>query len=162
MGVLQNVTIPSQGTSSNLCWAAVTIGVCASLGDPRRSLRDVATKFLADCQGDLSTDVCNQTFDLDRAIKGYGHQVAEMGGQLDLDSLLHQLDELRRPVPVIMSYPFTNHACLIKGCVKVDGTQHVVLLNPSDAVPSDKYFDFDMFRDGCAMDAQWIDSYLVS
>ncbi len=73
-----------------------------------------------------------------------------------------QIDSLKRPVPVIMRYSFTYHACLIKGCIVVEGVPHIILLNPSDAVPSDKCYEFDSFRDGSAMGAMWDDSYLVS
>jgi hypothetical protein len=163
MSVLSNVSIPSQGSSTNLCWAAVTIGVCASLGDPRRSLSAVATKFLPGCQGDLTTDACNHSYDVDAAIIGYGHSAVSTGGQLDLADLQHQIDDLSRPVPVIMMYPFTNHACLIKGYIVINGVPQVVLLNPSDAAPSDTYYDFAAFCDGSAISGvKWVDSYLVS
>jgi hypothetical protein len=163
MSVLSSVSIPSQGSSTNLCWAAVTIGVCASLGDPRRSLSAVATKFLPGCQGDLTTDACDRTYDVDAAITGYGHNAVSTGGQLGLAALQRQIDELKRPIPVIMLYPFTNHACLIKGCVVINGAPQIVLLNPSDAAPSDIYYDFVAFQDGTAITGvKWIDSYLVS
>ncbi len=162
MGILSNVTIPSQGSLSNLCWAAVTIGVCASLGDPRRTLSAVATKCLTGCQGDMTTDACDQTYDVDAAIISYNHSAVATDGQLSFAALQHQIDDLSRPVPVILSYPFTNHACLIKGCILADGLRQIVLLNPSDAAPVDKFHDFAAFCDGSAMGADWVQSYLVS
>jgi hypothetical protein len=47
---------------------------------------------------------------VDAAITGYGHNAVSRGGQLGLAALQRQIDELKRPIPVIMLYPFTNHA----------------------------------------------------
>jgi hypothetical protein len=114
---LRNIQVSSSQSSEKTDAAGTagstflaTIGVCASLGDPRRSLSAVATKFLPGCQGDLTTDACDRTYDVDAAITGYGHNAVSRGGQLGLAALQRQIDELKRPIPVIMLYPFTNHA----------------------------------------------------
>ena len=138
MSVLSNVSIPFARFVNKPLLGS---GYDRRLRKSRRSspiAKRRYDEFLPGCQGALTTDACDRSYDVDAAIIGYGHSAVSTGGQFNMADLQHQIDDLSRPVPVIMMYPFTNHACLIKGYIVINGVPQVVLLNPSDAAgPSD-------------------------
>lgn len=162
MSILSNVTIPSQGNFKYLCWASITIGVCVSFGDPCRTLRDVAMKCLDQCGGDMTSILCDLPCPLEDSLSEYGHPAQLTGRRLEFTELQQQIDTLSRPVPILISYDTVDHCCLIKGCIVIEGVEQVVLLNPSDAPPSDIYIRFDALTNSAPLGAPWTDTYIVS
>lgn len=162
MSILSNVTIPSQGNFRYLCWASVTIGVCTSFNDPPRTLREVATKCLSRCDGDMTSTFCDLPCPLEDSLSEYGHAAKLAGRQLQFGELQQQIDTLSRPVPILLHYNSVDHCCLLKGCLVVEGVEQVVLLNPSDASPVNTYIRFDALAKSSPLGAPWSDTYTVS
>jgi hypothetical protein len=163
MGVLPNLSIPSQGTRQNLCWAAVTVGICDYLDHSQLTLQGVTSNCLPFCNGDLTSNFCDVPWQLQDALNQYSHPAQPKGRALSLDEIVDQIANRQRPIGMMISFPDNvNHYCLIKGFVEVNGKMEVVILDPAQSDPRDTPFPLESLLSNAALGAPWTDSCLIT
>jgi hypothetical protein len=167
MGLLSDLSIVPQGEHEHWCWASVTAGVCQFLEKRPYSLENVVVKVLDDTTcGDQPTPLlCDIGWPLDQALSKVGHLKQPLNRTMTFQELQNEIDTLQKPVAIeiIFQSAFGElpHACLIKGCVEADGTEEVVLLDPSKAINGESQLSVSDLLSGATLGAPWTNSYVT-
>src|ERR1035438_953034 len=164
MGILSGLSIIPQGDHDHWCWASVTQGICQFLEKRPYSLEAVVVKVFDDtsCAEQPTPALCDIAWSLNRALTKVGHLTASLNRTMTFQELQNQIDTLEKPVAIEITFPSAfgdlPHACLIKGCLVVEGNQEVVLLDPSKAVNGESQLSFSDLTSGATLGAPWTDS----
>jgi hypothetical protein len=167
MGLLSELSIIPQGDHEHWCWASVTAGICQFLEKRPYSLEDVAVKVLGPgCDAQPTPLLCDIGWPLDRALTKEGHLAEPPKRTMTFKELQYQIDTLQKPVAIEITFQSAfgelPHACLIKGCLEVEGSEEVVLLDPSKAVAGESQLSVSDLLSGATLGVPWTDSYITT
>jgi hypothetical protein len=115
------------------------------------------------CGNQPTPPACDVGIPVNEALTAVGHFGQEMNRTMSFAELQRQIDDLSLPVAVEVTFssPVGDivHACLIKGCLLVDGSEEIVLLDPSNSSTGESQLSLDDFLSGAVLGGPWTDSF---
>src|SRR5262249_19295149 len=133
---------------------------------PAPTQASVVSQVLANpfCGDSPTPGNCNVQFPVDVALDEFGH-LNERLGVLPFAQIQHQIDELQRPIAILLQLTgpagTTNHTCLIKGCEMVGLAPHITLLDPSPVNGTESHMSYDDLRSGVVLGGPWQESFTL-
>lgn len=165
MGSLRELSIIPQGDHANWCWASVTAGICQFLDKRSYTLEEIVVMCLGDnsCVDKPTPLTCDIGWPLENALASVKHLAQQLHGTMTFQELQRQIDVMQMPVAIEITFPSAFgdvvHGCLIKGCLVVDGSEEIILLDPSKAATGESQLSVADLLSGVVLGAPWTDTY---
>ena len=160
---LDNLTIETQGTHEEWCWASVTAGVSQFLDKRPYTIDAIVQSVVPGCGGD-GDPMCDIPWPLEDALSAMHHLDHHVTGPISYLALQQALIDLNRPVAIGITFSTRLgtilHYCLVAGCSD-DGSNELMLLNPALPDPCEYSISYADLVQGSVLDAVWTSSFFV-